>query len=221
MKVVAWVPIKLNNQRMPGKNTKLLGGKPLCQYMLQTLTQIDLLDDIYVYCSDDAIIPYLPDKVKFLKRSEKLDGAMVGHYEIVDAFLKEITADIYVNAHVTNPFVKKESIELGLEKVLNGGHDSAHTVQRLNKPLWYQCEPFNFTRTKMYRNQDIEPMFIDMNLCIYRREVYTQLHSRYGNNPYFIEISPIESIDIDYPEDFMFAETMYQTFLKNEMSCNE
>ena len=30
MRTVAWVPIKLNNQRLPGKNTKLLAGKPLC-----------------------------------------------------------------------------------------------------------------------------------------------------------------------------------------------
>lgn len=216
MKTVAWVPIKLNNQRLPGKNTKLLGGKPLCQYMLHTLTQIPLLDEIYVYCSDESIIPYLPDGVKFLKRSPELDGALVGHYEIVNAFLADIHADVYLNAHVTNPFVRRENIELGLKKVLSGEHDSAHTVQKLNKPLWYRGEPFNFTRTKMFRNQDIEPMFIDMNLCIYRREVFTQLHSRYGKNPYFIEISEIEAIDIDYPEDFMLAETMYQTFLNKE-----
>ena len=216
MRTVAWVPIKLNNQRLPGKNTKLLAGKPLCSYMLETLTQIDGLDDIYVYCSQEDIIQYLPNGVKFLKRPEKLDGAMVGHYEIVESFINTIDADVYLNAHVTNPFVKRENIQRGLDKVLSGEHDSAHTVQKLNKPLWYHGEPFNFTRTKMYRNQDIDPMYIDMNLFIYKKEVYTEQKSRYGKNPYFIELSQIESIDIDYPEDFMFAEVMYQTFLKNK-----
>ena len=216
MRTVAWVPIKLNNQRLPGKNTKLLAGKPLCSYMLETLTQIDGLDDLYVYCSQEDIIQYLPNGVKFLKRHEKLDGAMVGHYEIVESFINTIDADVYLNAHVTNPFVKRENIQRGLDKVLSGEHDSAHTVQKLNKPLWYHGEPFNFTRTKMYRNQDIDPMYIDMNLCIYKKEVYTEQKSRYGKNPYFIELSQIESIDIDYPEDFMFAEVMYQTFLKNK-----
>lgn len=216
MKVVAWVPMKLNNQRLPGKNTKLLGGKPLCHYMLETLTKINAVDEIYVYCSDEAILPYLPEGVQFLKRDPRLDGAMVGHYEIVESFLNDVKADVYLNAHVTNPFVKQANIERGLAKVLSGEHDSAHTVQRLNKPLWYRGEPFNFTRTKMFRNQDIEPMFIDMNLCIYRREVFTEQHSRYGKNPFFIEISEIESIDIDYPEDFMLAEAMYQAFLKGD-----
>lgn len=214
MKTVAWVPIKLNNQRLPGKNTKLLAGKPLCTYMLETLASIKELDEIYVYCSNEEIIDYLPAGVKFLKRPEYLDGAMIGHYEIVESFIKDIHADIYLNAHVTNPFVKKENIEIGLQKVLSGVHDSAHTVQRLNKPLWYRGEPFNFTKTKMFRNQDIEPMYIDMNLCIYRKEVFTEQKSRYGKNPYFIELDAVEAIDIDYPEDFMFAETLYKTFLQ-------
>lgn len=221
MKVVAWIPIKLNNQRLPGKNIKELSGKPLCKYMLETLCRIELIDEIYVYCSSEEIISFLPEKVRFLKRSENLDGDKVGHYEIVRAFLNDVNADVYLNAHVTNPFVKKESIELGLKKVLKGEHDSAHTVLRLNKPLWYRQEPFNFSRTRMFRNQDIEPVFIDMNLCIYKREVFTKLHSRYGENPYFIEISQIEAIDIDDPDDFMFAETMYRTFLKDETDKNE
>ncbi len=221
MKVVAWVPIKLRNQRLPGKNIKELGGRPLCKYMLETLCKIDLIDEIYVYCSDEAILSFLPEKVKFLKRSEKLDGDGIGHYEIVNAFLSDINADIYLNAHVTNPFVKRESIERGLKKVLSGEHDSAHTVLCLNKPIWYRKEPFNFSRTKMFRNQDIEPIFIDMNLCIYRREVFTKMHSRYGDNPYYIGVSQVEAIDIDTLEDFIFAETMYRTFLKDEMATNE
>ena len=80
MKVVAWVPIKLRNQRLPGKNIKELGGRPLCKYMLETLCKIDLIDEIYLYCSDEAILSFLPEKVKFLKRSEKLDGDGIGHY---------------------------------------------------------------------------------------------------------------------------------------------
>ena len=31
-------------------------------------------------------------------------------------------------------------------------------------------------------------------------------HQRVGNNPFMAIIDPIEGIDIDYPEDFAFAE---------------
>ena len=36
-KIVAFVPVKLNNERLPGKNTKSFdGGKPLIEYILGT-----------------------------------------------------------------------------------------------------------------------------------------------------------------------------------------
>lgn len=33
MKIVAMVPIKLKNERLPNKNTKILGDKPLVRYI--------------------------------------------------------------------------------------------------------------------------------------------------------------------------------------------
>ena len=45
MKKAIVVPIKTNNQRLPGKNTMLLGGIPLYAHLFKTLqkTSIDVL----------------------------------------------------------------------------------------------------------------------------------------------------------------------------------
>ena len=41
MKTVAIIPMKLNNERLPNKNTKeLKNGKPLCSYILNTITKV-------------------------------------------------------------------------------------------------------------------------------------------------------------------------------------
>ena len=47
-KIVAVMPIKLNNERLPGKNTKILGDKPLLRYELDTLLKIKELESINV-----------------------------------------------------------------------------------------------------------------------------------------------------------------------------
>jgi len=53
MKTVAIVPMKLNNRRLPQKNTKAFtNGKPLCHYILSTLLTVDGIDEVYVYCSN-------------------------------------------------------------------------------------------------------------------------------------------------------------------------
>ena len=56
MKIVAFVPIKMNNERLPGKNTKSFdNGEPLIYYILDTLRKVNELDEIYVYCSSEEI----------------------------------------------------------------------------------------------------------------------------------------------------------------------
>ena len=44
MKIVAIMPIKLNNERLPGKNTKLLGNVPLMDYELESLKQEEIFE---------------------------------------------------------------------------------------------------------------------------------------------------------------------------------
>ena len=74
MKVIAIVPMKLNNRRLPQKNTKsFTNGKPLCYYILSTLLKVKEINEVYVYCSNPEIQNYIPDGVKYLKRSELLD----------------------------------------------------------------------------------------------------------------------------------------------------
>ena len=74
MKIIAYVPIKMNNERLPGKNTKLLGEKPLIQYILDSLYQVDEIDQIYVYCSREEIQNYYKGKATFLKRPTYFPG---------------------------------------------------------------------------------------------------------------------------------------------------
>ena len=59
MKIVSFIPIKLNNQRLPGKNTMILNGRPTCDYIFVTISKVDSIDEKYVYCSDEAIKPYI------------------------------------------------------------------------------------------------------------------------------------------------------------------
>ena len=72
MKIVSIVPIKLNNERLPGKNTLLLGGKPLISYVQEMLLQVDEIEERYVFCSDASIEEYLVDGIVYIKRDKPL-----------------------------------------------------------------------------------------------------------------------------------------------------
>lgn len=217
MKTVAIVPMKLNNRRLPQKNTKCFtNGKPLCYYILSTLLRIDKIDEVYVYCSNPDITEFIPDGVKYIKRSESLDKDTTSMTEVLTCFTKEVFADVYVMTHTTAPFISKESIEMGLEAVLNGDYDSAFAAKKLQDFLWKDGIPFNYELNNIPRTQDLPTLYEETSgFYIYKNSVMSDLNRRIGKRPYIVEVGEIEGIDIDEPEDFVIADAIYNyLFLK-------
>ena len=218
MKTVAFVPIKTNNERLPGKNTKpFTNGKPLMTYILDTLSQVKNVDEIYVYCSDESVIQYLPPKVKFLKRDPYYDLSSTSFNEVLISFAKIIDADVYVLAHATAPFLSAESIERGINAVVCNGHDSATAVLKLQEFFWKDNRPFNYDVEHIPRTQDLEPMYTETcGLFVYTRDLILDKKRRIGDNPYLVEVSKIEASDINEPEDFLIADALYQIIRKEK-----
>ena len=217
MKIVSFIPIKLNNQRFPGKNTMLLNGRPLCDYIFNTISSVDIIDEKYVYCSDETICSYIkPYQYKgltFLKRDSYLDGFQVKGLEIIERFINDVDADIYVLTHVTQPFTKSKSIEKALNKVISGEYDSAFSAVVLQDYMWMNGKPFNYDMKNIVRTQDLEPIYMETGaFFIFRKEVFTELGQRIGNKPYIYEIDQFEAVDIDTAEDFEFAKAVAMYF---------
>ena len=207
MKVVAFVPIRLNSKRVVGKNLKLLGGKPLLCYVLDSLLKVKTIDEIYVYCSSPEIQQYLPTGVKFLQRPESLDRDETLGQEIYDAFVNTIDADIYVLAHTTSPFIRPATISNALDKIISEDYDSAFSAEKIQTFAWYKGQPLNYELKAIPRTQTIEPVYIETSaFFMFRREIWTQHHQRIGFKPYMAIIDKVEGVDIDWPDDFQFAE---------------
>lgn len=209
MKVVAFVPIRLNSKRVVGKNLKLLGGKPMMCYLLETLVKVPAIDEVYVYCSSEEVRPLLPAGVKLLLRDTALDSDMALGEQIYDAFVREVDADVYMLAHTTSPFIKADTIGTAIEEVLQGRHDSAFSAQKIQTFAWYNGSPLNYSPTSIPRTQTIEPVYVETSaFYIFTREMWLCRHRRVGDNPYMAIVGPVEGVDIDYPEDFELAEIM-------------
>lgn len=209
MKTVAFVPIKLSNQRLPGKNLLPLAGKPLCQHIFETLLEVPEIDEVVAYCSDESLCEYLPTGVKFLQRAEELDGNLVKGAQIYEAFLKEVDADIYVLAHATSPFIKPISIEKGINAVKSGEYDSAFAVEKVQTFAWFKNEPLNYSLKDVPRTQDIEPVWIETSaFYVFRREVFEDHGRRIGFDPLLVETDGLENIDIDEAKDYEMAKMM-------------
>lgn len=212
MKTVALIPIKLGSKRIPGKNIKpFYDGTPLMSFIQKVCLESDRIDETYIYCSDEAVIPYVLPGVKYLKRPEFLDGDNINANDFIREFMKTVDADIYVNAHTTSPFAKVETINNCIDKVKSGEYDSAFCAENIKAFMWIEGKPINFDPNHFPRTQDLPDTFAETSIAyVFKKETFEKYNRRVGIKPYIQEVDKVEAIDIDYPIDFEIANAIYK-----------
>ncbi len=206
MKIVAFVPIKLNSQRLPNKNILPIAGHPLCWHIVNSLLKTRGIDEVYVYCSDYKILEYLPDGVILKIREKSLDADNIKGFDIYSSFINKVDADIYILAHTTSPFIKPSSIENALFHIINGDNDSAFSAERINTFAWYLGKPINYNINDVPRTQDLEPIWKETSaFFIFKKDLFINHRRRIGFYPYIQEVTGIEAIDIDERKDYELA----------------
>lgn len=218
MKVAAFVPIKLNNERAPGKNIKRFDdGTALVTHFLKTLVQVKEIDELYVFCSNSAITEYLVPGVTFLQRPEYLDTKQATPQNIIAEFMKRVEADVYMVCHCTSPFVSAAHISECVNKVCKEEFDSAFTGEKMQRLMWCDGQPLNFDAANVPRTQDLPIYYNEVSAAyVFTKETFINLNRRIGVNPYICEVSGYECIDIDYPEDFEIANAVYMAMIRNK-----
>ena len=209
MKIVSIIPIKMHNERLPGKNIKLLGKFPLIEYVQKSLLEIESINEHYVFCSSDDIEKFLLPGFSYLKRDERLDLSTSNFTQIFESFSSMVNADIYVYAHATAPFIEVETIYVCLDAVKSGEYDSAFCVMKIQDYFWKDGKPLNFNAENLPRSQDLEPIYRETSgIYVFTREVFEKFHRRIGEKPFFREVNYKEAIDINDNDDFKLAEIM-------------
>ena len=219
-KIVALIPIKLGSKRVPKKNIKpFFDGTPLMSFIQRTCLSSNLIDDVYIYCSDKSVIPYVLPNVKFLRRPSELDGDDKNANDIIREFMKTVEADVYVNAHTTSPFAEVSTINKCIEKVISGEYDSAFCAENIKAFLWKDGQPINFNPDHFPRTQDLPDVFAETSIAyVFTKESFLRYNRRVGIKPFICEVGKIEAMDIDYPEDFAICDAIYKS--KKELNNN-
>jgi CMP-N-acetylneuraminic acid synthetase len=220
-KLVAFVPMRHHSQRVPGKNYRLLAGKPLFHHIIETLLAVPEIAEILVDTDSDPVMDglrrYFP-QVKVVPRPEHLRADDVPMNDILIYDTSKVQADFYLQTHSTNPLLKPETISRAIQSILTNypNYDSLFSVTRLQTRLYFQDgRAINHDPAVLIRTQDLPPVY-EENSCLYifTRENLIKRHHRIGETPMMFEISVAEAWDID--EELDFAITDFLLRRKNQ-----
>ena len=211
--VTALMPMKAHSERLPNKNIKIFHGKPLYQVVLDTLIKSRHIKEIIINTDIESILGLtdINQKVNINERPEELRGDFVPFMDIIEYDMNHTDASLFLQTHATNPLLKTSTIDESIETFSKSiESDSLFGVTRHDKRMYSGDKiPLNHDpHDKLLRTQDLEPIYSE-NSCIYifSRESFRNAgNHRIGLTPYFFEMYEIESIDIDYEKEFLFAE---------------
>jgi CMP-N-acetylneuraminic acid synthetase len=211
--IAAIVPMRHFSHRVPGKNYRLLGMRPLYRYILDTLLSVPALTEVIVDTDSERMMRDISQdlpRIRVVVRPEHLRSEMHVMNEILLNTVTQVDADYYLQTHSTNPLLRPETIERAIAIFLaaRDTHDSLFSVSPLQTRLWTaDGRALNHDPDHLIRTQDLEPV-MEENSCIYifRRDVLEARQNRIGVSPIVFVMDPSEALDIDTELDWRVAE---------------
>ncbi len=215
--IVALVPMRHHSERVPGKNFRLLAGKPLYGYIIETLLVCPEITQIVVNTDSPIIEEGVSDQypsVKLIQRPSHLCGDMVTMNEILLYDIEHVPADFYLQTHSTNPLLRAETISRAIQTFLaDRERTSLFSVTRIQTRLWSEDgNPINHKPKELLRTQDLPPIY-EENSCIYLfdRRTLRKYKNRLGEKPHLFEIDSSEAWDIDDELDLLIVESLIRS----------
>jgi CMP-N-acetylneuraminic acid synthetase len=220
-KIVALVPMRHHSQRVPGKNFRLLAGKPLYQHIIRTLLSVPEISTVIVDTDSEPVMDGLQrdfPRVVILSRPENLSADAISMNEILLYDTSQVEADFYLQTHSTNPLLRPETISNAVRTFLANYpvYDSLFSVTRLHTRLYDQHgHALNHDPNILLQTQDLPPVY-EENSCMYifTRENLERRHNRLGERPLLFEMDADEAWDIDEELDFAITGFLMQYRMK-------
>jgi CMP-N,N'-diacetyllegionaminic acid synthase len=227
IKILAIIPARGGSKRLPGKNIRILGDKPLISWSIDVAKSITSICDVLVStdASDIALIAQKAGALVPWIRPEELSTDTATSVDVVlhalnwyEGIHGEVDGVILLQP--TSPFRTADTIKSGIDLFFSQNRRPVVGLSRaLSHPMWMlkiendTATPFISIDGFRLRSQDLPPAYI-VNGCFY---MISPNDLRVRNSffsddivPLLIE-SPKESIDIDTEFDFMVAQAFINT----------
>jgi regulator of RNase E activity RraA/CMP-N-acetylneuraminic acid synthetase len=209
VKIVAFLPAKGTSARIPGKNMKLLNGKPVFLHTLEKICSCDFIDEVYLDTESEEMLEYASylRYIPFKRDKALADNSSTGDMLIYNE-AKAVDADLYIQIMCTFPFIRRESIKKGVSILLeHPEYDSVVMVKKDKLYEWKDNKPAYYVDGRIPNSSDLPDTLSEtMGFYISRREVAVNGKRRVGDHPYPLEALPIEAVDINTLPDFEMAE---------------
>ncbi|MGY5850415.1 acylneuraminate cytidylyltransferase family protein [Salegentibacter sp. F14] len=222
-KILGLVPARGGSKGLPGKNIKMLGGKPLLQYTWESARQSSMLDKVVLSTEDQEIKKVacgLGINVPFT-RPENLAQDLTPSIEVIIHALKFLQDkgeefDLVCLLQPTTPFRSPGLIDACIKKFEQNNYDSLISVREVPSecnPHWVFEEEGGLLKLATGEESIIpqrqnlpRAYFRDGAIYLTKTKVLLEQGSLFGSRTGFYDTTGSPYVNIDTPTDWREAE---------------
>ena len=169
-KIIAILPMRAGSQRVLNKNSRIVHGKYLYEYIIFKLLNIKEISSIVINTDIVSVKKKYTsnDKITIIERSEELKGNCNINL-VIENTISNLEADLFIQVHATNPLFKiktmRNAINYYFENIKD--YDSLFSVTKIFKRFWDNSgQPINHKINSEPTTQNLSPYF-EENSCFY------------------------------------------------------
>jgi CMP-N,N'-diacetyllegionaminic acid synthase len=221
-KIVGIIPARGGSKGIPRKNLYDFCGKPLIAYTIEAGLNSKYIDKVVLSTEDQEIADVarkygaevIERPAELAQDATKTALVLV---QVVDELKKQgYNPDIIVTLQPTSPLRKADVVDEVIEKLLNSDCDSVFGGNKVFKyqPRWDRDENGNLNALYDYhlrpRRQDVKEFCYEENGAVYAitSEAFDKYHDMLGNKVEVVEMSDIDSVELDTKFDLLLIEQL-------------
>lgn len=214
------IPARLGSQRIPKKNLRLLAGKPMISYVVETAIQSGVFDEVYVNTEADIIgevgIKY---GAKFYKRPDEFATNTSGNDDFAYDFIKNTDGDILIQILPTSPLLTTDEVKSFVDEMIKKDYDTLISVINHKIACIYDSKPVNFKLLEphipsqlMTPVQSYATVLMGWKYKSFKRSMEKYCFAYHGSDSKigYFPLKGLSEIDIDEEQDFQLAEVALQ-----------
>jgi N-acylneuraminate cytidylyltransferase len=208
---IGLMPLRGGSKSIPGKNIKLLAGKPLCAWALEAASASGIFDRLIVSTDSQEIarvVSKLGIPLEVIMRPAEFATDTATTESVMIHAASQLSYDVMATIQATSPLTRAEDFIAAYETFKKSGADSLLTCARIKRFFWSEeGVPMNYDPIKRPMRQQFRGTLMENGAFYFtKRQILEKYQCRLGGKISIYELSEDIAIDIDDPEDWERAE---------------
>lgn len=214
MKILVVIPARGGSKGIPRKNVRLMAGKPLISYSIETALKSKYVSDVVVTTDDEEIkrisLMYgaiLVDRPSELATDIVTLDPVIYHATIEMEERYKVKYDAVITMQPTSPLLTVSTLDSAIDSFVKENFDTL--ISGVNRPhlAWTEidgkCKPLYSERLN---RQYLPKYLLETGAFFISKRQFVQKNNRFGPNLTVFEVPDKEAVDIDSVHDWWIAE---------------